>query len=467
MTIKISAPGKLLLLGDHAVVYDYPCIVTAVDKRLYVEAEITDKKEDEIISPQVKESRFVLESIAHFKEKFKINKSVRITTKGDFSHSVGLGSSSAVTVATYKALNELFRTDLTNKQIFDLSYQVNLEVQGVGSGFDIAAATYGGTLYFLTGGKKIESLPTENLPLVVGYSGIKADTPFYVRKVAEAFRTKKDAMHRLFSQIATLVESAKKEISQKNYSKLGKLMTQNHRLLQELGVSTPKLDEMVDVTIKAGAYGAKLSGAGGGDCMIALVSPEKRKAVEQAIVNAGGEVIVVDNHAEGVRIETTDDQNEIFVVVDHDNNIINYNTRYECHHDKNLIHRATGVVLFNQKGEVLLQKRSRFKDKHPNLYTISASGHVGKGETALECAKRELFEEIGVRTELKFLKQFIAERSTETEMDFLYTGKYEGPFKINETEVEEVRFVPKNEIRNYLPKLAPLAVESFKRLNLI
>ena len=73
MKIKVSAPGKLLLLGDHAVVYGYPCIVTAVDKRLYVEAEIINDSENKIIAPQVKESRFVLESIATFKEKFKIS----------------------------------------------------------------------------------------------------------------------------------------------------------------------------------------------------------------------------------------------------------------------------------------------------------------------------------------------------------------------------------------------------------
>ena len=71
MKIKVSAPGKLMLLGEHAVVYGYPCIVTAVDKRLYVEAEIIDKKEDEIVTPQVKENRFVLETLAHFREEFK------------------------------------------------------------------------------------------------------------------------------------------------------------------------------------------------------------------------------------------------------------------------------------------------------------------------------------------------------------------------------------------------------------
>ena len=82
MSIKVSAPGKLMLLGDHAVVYGYPCLVTAVDKRLYVEAEIINAENDDIITPQVKESRFVLESIAYFKEQFQIKESVRIKTKG-------------------------------------------------------------------------------------------------------------------------------------------------------------------------------------------------------------------------------------------------------------------------------------------------------------------------------------------------------------------------------------------------
>ena len=107
--IQTSAPGKLLLLGDYAVVYNNPCLVTAVDKRLYVEAEIIEADEDEIITPQVKESRFVLETIAYFKETFSIRQSVRIKTQGDFSHQVGLGSSSAVTVATLEALNQLFK----------------------------------------------------------------------------------------------------------------------------------------------------------------------------------------------------------------------------------------------------------------------------------------------------------------------------------------------------------------------
>jgi len=303
MSIKVSAPGKLLLLGDHAVVYGYPCLVTAVDKRLYVEAEAIDSQEDEIITPQVKECRFVLESIAYFKEKFQIKRSVRIKTKGDFSHQVGLGSSSAVTVATFKALSILFEKQLTKKELFDASYKVNIAIQGVGSGFDIAAATFGGTLEYVIGGKVIDALHISELPLVVGYSGTKADTPFYIRKVAEAFKSKKKEMEDIFKAMQVLVERAKKGLLTHNLATVGTCMSENQKLLEKLGVSTPKLERMIKFAIDAGAYGTKLSGAGGGDCMIALVSPEKRTAVEKAIKSVGGEIIHVANNARGVKVE--------------------------------------------------------------------------------------------------------------------------------------------------------------------
>ena len=305
MKIKVSAPGKLMLLGEHAVVYGYPCIVTAVDKRLYVEAEIINQKADEIITPQVKESRFVLESIADFKEKFKVKKSVKVITNGDFSHNVGLGSSSAVTVATFVALSSLFNTTISKREIFDLSYKVNLKIQGVGSGFDIAAATYGGILYFVSGGKVIKPLNIDSLSLVVGYSGIKADTPFIVQNLKLKMQNDnlKIKFNQIFKKIDSFVEKAKISLLQKQSSELGKLMTENHKLLQNLGVSTDKLDAMVDAVLKAGAYGAKLSGAGGGDCMIALVSQAKKQAVEKAIEKVGGEIINVKNNTEGVRRE--------------------------------------------------------------------------------------------------------------------------------------------------------------------
>lgn len=305
MKIQTSAPGKLMLLGEHAVVYGYPCLVTAVDNRLYVSAELHKKNEDEIIAPQVKESNFVKETLKVFKSKYHILDNLKIETQSEFSHTVGFGSSSAVTVATLKALSILLDIPLSAKEIFDLSYEVVLAIQSVGSGFDVAIADYGHTLYFVGGGKEIRPLKNDEMHLVVGYSGTKADTPTLVKKVSALRKEKKEEIDRIFDSIGKLVEQATECIQIKKWEELGKLMTQNHTFLQSLDVSTDRLDSMVHTAVEAGAYGAKLSGAGGGDCMIALVNEDKREAVEKGIESAGGEVIRVKTNAEGVRVESS------------------------------------------------------------------------------------------------------------------------------------------------------------------
>src|SRR3989344_7169383 len=104
--------------------------------------------------------------------------------------------------------------------------------------------------------------------------------------------------------------------------------------------------------------------------------------------------------------ELKDNQNELFIVVDKKDRIIGYRTRYDCHHDKRLIHRAAGIVIFNKQGQILLQKRSKFKDLNPGMYTISASGHVSKGDTYKKAALRELQEELGIQIPLKRVKKF-------------------------------------------------------------
>lgn len=292
-----------MLLGEHSVVYGFPCLVTAVDTRIRVIAQRIDEATDQIITPQVKECKFVKKALGLFEKQYEIKTAIRIGTKGDFSYQVGLGSSSAVTVATFKALAELFGKNLSAKQIFDLSYQVTIDIQGVGSGFDIAAATYGGVLYYVYAGKTIDPIKSEPLPLIVGYSGIKADTPALIRKVKTIYQQQKDKTEVIFREITKIVEKGKEKLIKKDYKGLGFLMTKNHLLLQELGVSTPKLDRMVKACLNAGAYGSKLSGAGGGDCMIALSSFNTKKKIEREIEKAGGIVIPVKTGAEGVKIE--------------------------------------------------------------------------------------------------------------------------------------------------------------------
>ena len=162
-----------------------------------------------------------------------------------------------------------------------------------------------------------------------------------------------------------------------------------------------------------------------------------------------------------------DDQKELFVVVDKDDNIVDYRIRYDCHHDKSLIHRSIGVVLFNDKGEILLQKRSMLKDTHPGFYTLSVSGHVTKGQTYEEAALREMQEEIGIQTELTFAVKFLSELEIETEMDMIFTGKHNGPFRIAKDEVDEVQFFSKEEIMKMHAKLTPAAKHVLRELKIL
>ncbi len=162
-----------------------------------------------------------------------------------------------------------------------------------------------------------------------------------------------------------------------------------------------------------------------------------------------------------------DDQKELFIVVDKDDKIIGYRTRYECHRNKNLIHRGIGVVIFNSKGKVLMQKRSRKKDLFPGYYSISTGGHVTKGESYRQAAQRELFEEIGVKTRLKLKTKFIIRGERETEIDTIYSAIHNGPFRLDKSEVERIEFYSPQQIKKMMQKLTPFAIKSLKALSTI
>ena len=145
-------------------------------------------------------------------------------------------------------------------------------------------------------------------------------------------------------------------------------------------------------------------------------------------------------------------QEEVFIIVDKDDNIIDYQPR-SITHKKRLLHRTVAVIVFNDKGEVLLQKRSMNVDTQPGLYTLSATGHVSQGETYEEAAQRELLEEVGVETnnlklELKMVKDFPAHY----EMQSFYTTLSNGPFKFPKKDIEKLEFVPVNKLPEYFSK---------------
>lgn len=164
-----------------------------------------------------------------------------------------------------------------------------------------------------------------------------------------------------------------------------------------------------------------------------------------------------------------DKQDELFIVVNKSDKIIGYRTRFECHHNKKLIHRAIGIVIFNDKGQILVQKRSKNKDTSPGFYTLSSSGHVEKGESYKLAAQRELREELGIDTPVKLKKEekFIYEDEIETEMNYLFSGKYNGSLYPNKDEVDKVKSVSVDELVKMRAELTSYAIENLEKLGLL
>lgn len=320
-TVTVSAPGKLMLLGEHAVVYGRPCIVTAVNQRMRVTVTNLIEPLCVINAPDVAVSdyrksmtslgtgeipqgaRFVEVAVKNFLEKYSFTGGISVTTTSEFSSLFGFGSSATSVVCVIKALSELFGKKISNDQLFALAHKTVLDVQGKGSGFDVAAAIYGGTLYFKNGGKIIEPLEVSDIPIVVGYTGVKADTISLIQSVKEKMDAQPERVERIFDAIAKLTDDAKGKLIEGDWSRVGRFMEFNQEYLRDIGVSSEKLESLISAAKSAGAYGAKLSGAGGGDCMIAVAPKEKRKSIEDAIGAVGGQVIHILSGAEGVRVE--------------------------------------------------------------------------------------------------------------------------------------------------------------------
>lgn len=320
-TITASAPGKLVLLGDHAAVYGYPCLVTAVDLRFSVTIEKHDTPIIEIDTPDLRaqskayqvardaldahnqrETAFVEAALKQFIQHFPVQGGFRVVTDGPRT-TYGLGSSSAITAAVLAAAAELEHITLSPRELFDLAYAAILDVQHTGSGVDLAAAVYGGTLYYVNKGEVIEPLAVSDLPLVIGYSGSKVSTTNLIAQVAELRGRHPQLLDALLQMLGQITTDGQEAARQSDWRSFGDLMNIHQGILDSFGVNTLPLARLIFATREAGAYGAKLSGAGGGDCMFAVVQKDTRTAVESAIERAGGLPVQFRSGVEGVRIE--------------------------------------------------------------------------------------------------------------------------------------------------------------------
>jgi len=329
LKVVASAPGKVTLFGEHAVVYGHPALVVAIDRRVYAVAE---PRSDDVVKISARDLRvpgivisyvgnevvletdygMVLPAIAYINKAIEltakalgVRKGINIEIKSEMPVGAGLGTSAAVAVSTIASYAEANGYSLTKEEIAKLGWEVEKEVQGIASPMDTSITSFGGYMRIRYSGSSVEREPLSfkgDLPLLIGYVEREARTKDMVAMVKERMMKYPEIFDGIMKMIGSIVEKAEASLRSRDLKEVGFLMNLNHSLLDALGVSTRRLNELVHVARDSGAYGAKLTGAGGGGCVIALV-PEREEVVETAMRLHGSMVLKTKLGAEGVKVE--------------------------------------------------------------------------------------------------------------------------------------------------------------------
>jgi mevalonate kinase len=318
------------LFGEHAVVYGEPAIAIAIDRRVKVRAE---KRDDGAVRVEARdlvlagfkalfmpngsvalegESGKVLSALSYVKkavevvrERFGVHVGAHMTITSEMPVGAGLGTSAAVAVSVVKAYSLLAGLDLSKDECAELGYQVELSVQGRASRMDTTTSAIGGALYIDPRREKVyETLKrVEGLRgLVVGYVNREASTGEMVERVKRLRDAYPEVLNQVIRAVGEVSKKARKAMESGDVEELGRLMNINHGLLEAMGVSTSRLSQMVYAARAAGALGSKITGAGGGGCIVAL-APQREEGVIAALKAIGATAFSVSPTSDGVRVE--------------------------------------------------------------------------------------------------------------------------------------------------------------------
>jgi len=327
MGVVASAPAKVILFGEHFVVYGEPAVVLAIDRRAYAKVENRDDKRlylrsvDLGLAGYFENGAFKIEqgdlreAIMRFEpvrlavekilEKRGKKEGLNIEINSTVPVAAGLGSSAAVVAAVTTAVGALLGVKVSKEDIFRITYESEKIVHGTPSGIDPTISTFGGALIFQmdTGFKALEV--KTDVPLVIGNTGIERSTRFQVEKVREVRERYPQVADPIMRAAREIVLRAIEALKENDLKTLGELMNINHALLYAVGVSDESLEWLINAARTAGALGAKLTGAGGGGCMIALARNEKLAQVLESIQRAGGRPFAAKKTDEGAKVEGT------------------------------------------------------------------------------------------------------------------------------------------------------------------
>ncbi|MBC7876315.1 MAG: mevalonate kinase [Anaerolineales bacterium] len=303
--MKASAPGKIILFGEHAVVYNRPALAVPVTQ-VHVDVEVSDSsRRGGFINASGIDLYAELNSLPAdhpiASVILKLFSALGISQIPDIEINItstipvasGLGSGAAVSVALIRALSSFLFHPIPDDEVNLLVYEIEKLHHGTPSGIDNTVITYNKPVYFIKG-QPIETFTVgKPFTIVIGDTGIPAPTKESVGDVRLLWLKDKTRFEEIFDLIGQTSLIARRSIESGQPELLGELMDQNHALLQQLTVSSPELDKLIDAARKAGALGAKLSGGGRGGNMIALAEQAKAESVASALISAGARQTII------------------------------------------------------------------------------------------------------------------------------------------------------------------------------
>jgi mevalonate kinase len=275
--------GKVILFNEHFVVYGLPAIASAigakttalVQRRAGYGVEIEDERPETkgYKAEKAAQQKESLDLMLKFMKIDTMRNAYRVTLGGDLLAASGVGASAASCAAIARAFSEELQLNYSDDKVNEAAYEGEKGYHGTPSGIDNTAATYGGLIWYKRerASHLMERMRLKKpVEIVMGNTGLVADTKVVVGGVKERKEKEPEKYGQMFHDAEQLVYEARKELEALNLKKVGEYMNQNHTLLQQIGVSCPELDLLVDLARNNGALGAKLTGTGKGGYMVAL-----------------------------------------------------------------------------------------------------------------------------------------------------------------------------------------------------
>jgi len=290
--------GKTILFGEHFVIFGFSAIASALGSSTTANVKIiegkgwvVDDQRPETPGYKIKKFDEAQQSIKNVLEYLKIDtdsQKLEITFAGDLIAASGVGASAAQCTSLARALNDSFNLNLDDEKINEAAYEGEKAYHGTPSGIDNTASTYGGLIWFvknLSGGKNTMDLLQSpiKMPLIIANSGITASTAEVVADVRRLKDENPNKFEKIFKEYKEIADKAKMALLEGNIATIGNLMNQNHKLLQEITVSGEINDKLVQIALKNGAIGAKMTGTGRGGLVIALA---ENKEIQEKIAKA-------------------------------------------------------------------------------------------------------------------------------------------------------------------------------------